>query len=841
MIANKRIFINKNTNSSSRTTVGSNIKQKNTNSNNEINNDDKYIEIKENSILEDVMYNLNINRFKSQINIFDKNKLLFKNYFKKRLSSNSNDYYRGMQLNRAPTLYINKKSISQIVNKKKKEKLNNYNNFYFNMKLNNVKFSRNKSKGPRFYCEEKSYLINNKNTSNISEIHGKSAYENFSIISNLKNNSLNNKSFNTNTSKSEKDEEENIKNIFPNIIKNMTQRKISNKIKEDKSSLKSNSQDNKSFINNNSVMMTLLPNVTNPKRNQLYNFENKSNKDINLSNFETKKIQTYIYELIYKKHIFPSQFISLEGHIIKIKYFQKIQEINLQKLLKTDKYNINNKIKYLEKILKIYNNLWGKYRKKIINYLIFLSNKSDILQVQLDKYIIEKREIKNQIEKLMILNVKKQVELEQLVKLRNFLLQVKLRYKKQPDYFKPLLHRDSRKIEVGNCILNSKVGTKNSDVINFLDSFTLSNLVQLYEVNPSDSTKLLLIKRRRYKRKTTNMNLYNSLPKLFKEKYVYKKNLLEDKNIYIPLKKEVFFNSPSEFIEIMENLEEKNLLLLNRIIEIRKSYEIYKQEYEKICSQNIEEENIDIKDKIKYLNKLKGKNKFLESERKSLQNIQFNIDYKYTEKYIKKKENSTFVDIIFFKTRNYFNTIKKHKFEGVMLFETLKKFILDFYSYKYDYDINRSYEIVGGILQFKKLFSLDKNSFNEDNKFKVNEHILKLLKIYNDIYQFVNNKNILYESNKENKKFIDIKNVEIQTMRKIENSRVIRQLLEEKRQKNIKKILDKSNAPSNKIKTKIDQRINFKFSKSWRNKSIEEKGKSQRNKYQNEFYDLTFY
>jgi 3-phosphoglycerate kinase len=78
-------------------------------------------------------------------------------------------------------------------------------------------------------------------------------------------------------------------------------------------------------------------------------------------------------------------------------------------------------------------------------------------------------------------------------------------------------------------------------------------------------------------------------------------------------------------------------------------------------------------------------------------------------------------------------------------------------------------------------------------------------------------------------------------MRKIENSRVIRQLLEEKRQKNIKKILDKSNAPSNKIKTKIDQRINFKFSKSWRNKSIEEKGKSQRNKYQNEFYDLTFY
>ena len=136
---------------------------------------------------------------------------------------------------------------------------------------------------------------------------------------------------------------------------------------------------------------------------------------------------------------------------------------------------------------------------------------------------------------------------------------------------------------------------------------------------------------------------------------------------------------------------------------------------------------------------------------------------------------------------------------------------------------------------------MDKNSFNEDNKFKVNEHILKLLKIYNDIYQFVNNKNILYESNKENKKFIDIKNVEIQTMRKIENSRVIRQLLEEKRQKNIKKILDKSNAPSNKIKTKIDQRINFKFSKSWRNKSIEEKGKSQRNKYQNEFYDLTFY
>ena len=833
----KRIIIKKNTNSSSRSTVGSNIQQKNTFSIVDLNKEDKNNEDKDISII-NIMNNIYIKKVKSQSNIFDKNKLIFQEYAQKKVNPISKEYYKNMNINQAPTLYINKKSICRIINKKKKEKINSYNHFYFKTKLNSHKGSRNINNHSNFYCEDKTYLINtkNNNNSNITELHYKSTNDNLYLQSSLKNNSLINKSLNS--SRTEKEEDEKM-DIFPNIIRNLKKKNNLNNLEENKSKLK-NSQDNQNFINN-SVMMTLLPNVNKIKRNHSQ-LEIKNN-DINLSNFETKKLEAYIYDLIYKKHIYPSELVSLEGHITKIKYFQKIQEINYEKLLKTDKYNVNNKINYLEKIFKIFNNVWEKYRKKMVGYLIFLNKVVDNMQTELENSLIYKKEIQIQIEKLMILNVKKQCELEELVKIRNFLLQVKLKFRRQPEYFKPLLHRDSKKIEVGNCILNSMVGTKNSDVLNFLDSFSLLNLVQVYEVNPSDSTKLLLIKRKKKKRKTKNMNLYNFLPKLFKEKYIYKKNLLEDEKIYLPLKKEQFFNSPLEFKEIMENLEQKNLLLLNRIIELKRSYEVYKQEYDNICSQKYddEEKDLEIKDKIRYLTEIKRRNKFLEVDCNSLKNIQFNIENKYTVKFIKNKENSTFVDINYFKTRNYFNEIKKQKFQGVMLFETLKKFILDFFSCKSDYDIKRSYEIVDGYLPFKKLFALDKNSFCEDNKFMINNYILKLLQIYNDIYQFVYNKHILYELDEKNKQFIKCKKEEIQTMRKIENSRVIRELLEEKRQNNIRKILEKANNPTKRIKTRVDERTNFKLFRHLGKKNIKEKIGSKENNNENEFYELTFY
>ena len=147
----------------------------------------------------------------------------------------------------------------------------------------------------------------------------------------------------------------------------------------------------------------------------------------------------------------------------------------------------------------------------------FLFDKKSDFETKLQITLRKKKINENAIEKLMIQSVKKQKELEELVQTRNFLLQVKLKLKVQPPYFAALLHRDSRKIELGNILITSTVGTKNSAVIKFLDSFSVLNLVQLYEIHPMNSLLKLFTKK---------INNRRIIPKEFREKYIYQEDLI---------------------------------------------------------------------------------------------------------------------------------------------------------------------------------------------------------------------------------------------------------------------------------------------------------------------------
>ena len=91
------------------------------------------------------------------------------------------------------------------------------------------------------------------------------------------------------------------------------------------------------------------------------------------------------------------------------------------------------------------------------------------------------------------------------------------------------------------------MGTKNSAVIKFLDSFSAFNLVQLYEIQPSNSLLKL------FRKKVNNKRI---IPKEFKEKFVLNEELLnnEDNSKYIPKKGEILFESPEKFLEIYQNL-----------------------------------------------------------------------------------------------------------------------------------------------------------------------------------------------------------------------------------------------------------------------------------------------
>lgn len=768
----------------------------------------------------------NSKTFRKEKNYSYRNSNSYKEFLFNNEKLKSFQYYKGIHFNKAPTLYYNKKYIIQLINRSKLNKKFAYDNFYNISLLRKFKLYQNM----KHYSNDKLKDTKNIDNKNICDINNKSSDNitlntfNMSYDGNILNNSLNNSSIifygNSSKNKSNNKDEDNVKDLkepFPSLIK-----KDSNNHYHKSPRI---SQNNLEQIGK-SVMMTVLPNIqtTRNRPNMHFNystFEN-NNEEISLANFETRKIKAHIIETLKSSPKTPQEFTSLEKKIAKIKYYQNIQTNNLKNILKSDKFNIQKYIDHLNKLIHQYNNICEKYNSDLNDYIIFLIDEKNRIQKDLEEGITQKKKIVRIIEKLLIQSVKKQRKLEHLVNIRNFLLQVKLRLSKQPPYFKSLLLRDSRKLELGNIVLNSGVGTRNNDVFDFLDSFSLLNLVQFPEINPSNLTKKVVGKKMNNKKKSKIMIGYYSMPNEIKQKYISKENLLNDKNNYIPKRGEIFFDSSEKFLDIIQNLEEKNLILLNNINEIKNSSEIYKQKYNNTFLK-IEEEDFKldsiILEKVNILNRIKEKYKILESRYNSLVNLEFDENNNHTKKLVQNKAKSTFVDINFFKMVNYLNLLKEYKYNGLLLLEKLIKYIKNFFSQNYeDYDIERCYKIVG-MVRFNIILNLNKKSFNEKNKFMIYDYTLKLLAIYEDICLFIKNKEMLYEADIKNKIFIQKKREEVQSMRKINNAREMRELLEEKRLKGIRKLLDKWNLPVKSTHKKVAEKFNFKFNKINKSKS----------------------
>ena len=179
---NKNIFEIKNIlknsfSSSSRTTRGSNLKQKNIN----LYFKDSFIRNKSIEILEncqgskDIKNNIIKEKSHNKYINIKKNKYLSKEIpHNKLFNSFYNDYYSGMILNKAPTLSYNKKSISQLINKKRNNKINIFDNFYNNSLLSKLNTFRN-SKYISDKIKNKRSIIdsNNKSSDNIIQVKKK--------------------------------------------------------------------------------------------------------------------------------------------------------------------------------------------------------------------------------------------------------------------------------------------------------------------------------------------------------------------------------------------------------------------------------------------------------------------------------------------------------------------------------------------------------------------------------------------------------------------------------------------------------------------------------------------
>ena len=82
---------------------------------------------------------------------------------------------------------------------------------------------------------------------------------------------------------------------------------------------------------------------------------------------------------------------------------------------------------------------------------------------------------------------------------------------------------------------------------------------------------------------------------------------------------------------------------------------------------------------------------------------------------------------------------------------------------------------------------------------------------------------------------------EVQTMRKISNAKEIRELLEERRERTIDKIIEKWNKPVNRAIKKVDEKMAAKMRDTIRTKSIENSEMSKTKRLQNEISGLILY
>ena len=756
-------------------------------------------------------------------------------------------------INKAPSYCDNKLEIAKIIRKKRLEKLLDYENFYNNMKTQYALINKRKSE----LLEDKLNSTNIFNAySKINNFKSNSTTNIFSDLINYKNKNKSKRSINTDEDIKEKSNKD---NLIPNNsyasnraknrnIKNVKESSIVNdndKTGENKDYTGNTTSNNFQNIHNG-VLMTLLPliprankaKIKNKKSPKLILGRSQENEEVKLYNFSTQRIENNILLNIDKKTKTSEQFKLLVKNIVKIKYFQNVHKKSLENILLSDKFNVDKKITFLLKLIKTYNNIWIIYRQKINLYLHFLFDKKSDVETSLFLILREKKQIENMIEKLMIQAVKKQQELEELVQIRNFLLQVKLKMKTQPKYFNSLLLRDSHKIELGNILLTSTVGTKNSSVIKFLNSFSMLNLVQLYEIRPTDSLLKLFRKK---------MNNKRIIPKEFKEKIIYREELLNDENDkkYIPKKGEIFFDKPEQFLDIMINLESKNLFLLQKNDGIKKYSSIIKQEFENNYLSEDKEKESEIIEEIlyreKYLLRIKEKNKDLNEQLKMVSSEEFVDNNLYTKKIIQAKANSSFVELSFFKMINYIKILEGYKYYGVLLLEKLITIIKTFIGLKYgNYTLDRCYMFIDE-LELKNILKLSKKSFNENNKFKVYDYVLQLIKLYDDICEYVKNMQKIYEADENNIVFMRKKKEEVQTMRKITNARETRELLDGERERVIEKILEKWKKPINKVNRIIDDKYNSKMKNKNRNKSVEEVKKMKKETKQNEIDSLIFF
>ena len=796
-------------------------------------------------------------RMWSSQNIFLYNKEKKGRKYGKILFNKNVNIYSGTSIYSAPSVKENRIEINKLLKDGRDKRINYVYNLHNNLMIKSSRLYRQKlraySKDNSFDNKTKNYFKSKYNMNDMNEINKinlkpffkgyfltKKNKRNFSsyelslkrYISGNKNQKIIN--YNDNTLSSNKT------NYFSNLFSGKNTMKTIYEKKTNKTN------DTNYLINSSKIMSSASVNNKKFTKNQKYELiqkkpllkhyysqkllkennkseNNKENSFRSYKDIEISKMSLELNDIVFNFNKKNTKLTDLELKLIKFGILRQFKEKKLKMLSKLDINGLQNRITLLKENIKQYNKKSIEYFQEINDYLHFLKNKQYSLSSYFDQ---ENNIIFNlyfDIEKLVIDNVLKQKELEHLVEIKLFLIQVKNTYIKWPAYFNNILKESSKKKELAKLILGLKIQPQNQNVVKFLESVEVKD--EEIPQQPKAQLKTSINKNNSFKKKSKKYSQVNLLKNKCIDTNISNKYLLfPDKNI---------FDSPEEFIIIFDNIESKNLRLIKESDYIKRNIDNLKKEYDEIIKGNkIIEKYNDIIQKEEKLRQLKEINLLLTEKNAYLKNIK--ISDENTRNKNNEKIRTFFMDINILKKITYYKMLQNYKYKGLLLLDRLIEILKEFFNINYtNYGINRAYLFVEKNI-LKKILSINKKNINNINSTNINDYILNLLKLYENICEYIKFKDKEYNSIEANRYIIHKKKEEIQFQRKINNTRTIRQLAEEKRINGIENIIKRNNKPNLLFKGYTDDNIVLK-NVIKKNKKIKEMKKNKINYLENEY------
>lgn len=710
------------------------------------------------------------------------------------LSSEVGLLYSEFNFNKAPSLKQNVSEIHKMIENRKNYKLRCINSLFYNSLCGNRIVKTNSD----------DYYYYNDATSKDIDFQSQNFFENSQMRRNnsclefipnknniIKNESLFNYNNNINTYNNKNRSINRYMNTGSNGSISQTIYEIKNMPDLSKENLK---HKNKSMININK---------SNNKEENLYLPELQKIQNSFITSIDTEKMDFKINDCIYRSRDKDMKISDLEKNIYRLRILQNSQKDKLNAILDEKIYRLEKYIKHLESIFHKYSKIYKKYNINFQNYLRFLwnqiSDKEDILKLLKAEQI----KLEYDVDNLLTKNVERQSELEKLIEIRNFLYRVKHKDETIPD-IDSTLYIESKKYLLAKCLTKLFAKDNNITVIKFLNTvpekipdesnidpknFIAKNCPPVLPYNNfSNNNTSQSINDNKIIKKNSKSN--KNKVKKHKNKKIKNEILYEPDN-------ENAFSSPEEFAKVITFLEDQNRFLLRQNENKRMLIETYKDELETcVPEEDIEigkKLNAEIEEKEKLIYELKLKNVLLKENYKHEYNRNLiNNQFKELRKLNRSDAHSSFADFKYFQTVNYNFQISRAKYQGFIFFKKLLNNFLSFLSLKYDSLTKEKFyshinpDHLDEILQYSKGLE-----FNDRNYFLIYDYTLKLLKLYEFICYYVLRKNKEYNSDKKNIAIIKKEYDKITNQRKLENSRTIRRLIENKRINGCKQLIEK--------------------------------------------------